>query len=151
MRLRCSPGGEEARRVGNGIFAVAHERRAVRARTGCGGHASLCPPLYGGGSQEGRRRCNGLPTTFQRPPWSVSLFDRGPFLRPDRDPGGAPRAAAVKAGRRGVGAASSTVARPRLDGGEHGARLQGRDEGSRDERRDVILDWAAREECGITA
>jgi hypothetical protein len=40
------------------------------------------------------------------------------------------------------------LSRPRLDGGEHGARLEGRDDRSRDERRDVILDWAVNDECG---
>jgi hypothetical protein len=82
----------------------------------------------------------------------VSFFVRpGPFLRPDLDPAGAPRAAAVKAGRRCAWAASSILARPRLDCGEHGARLEDRDDWSRDERRDVILDWAVSEECGISA
>src|SRR5713101_1363514 len=46
------------------------------------------------------------------------------FLRPDRGSLGAPRAAAVKAGRRVVGAASSAIARPCLDGGEHSAKLE---------------------------
>jgi hypothetical protein len=79
----------------------------------------------------------------------VSFFVRpSAFLRPDLDPAGAPRATAVKAGRRCEGAASSGVARPRLDGGEHGARLDGRDDRSRNERRDVILDWAVNEDCG---
>src|SRR5882762_2436808 len=55
----------------------------------------------------------------------VSLFDRGPFLRPDRGRGDAPRTAAVKAGRRGLRAARCSAYRPRLDGGEHGARLAG--------------------------
>jgi hypothetical protein len=45
---------------------------------------------------------------------------------------------AVKAGRRGAGAARSAVVRPRLDGGEPGARLDGRDDEARDERHDVI-------------
>ena len=60
-------------------------------------------------------------------------------------------AGAVKAGRRCVGAAGSTFARPRLDGTEHGARLDGRDDRSRDGRRDVILDWAVNVQCGSTA
>src|SRR6266705_1370504 len=55
----------------------------------------------------------------------VSLFDRGPFLRPDRNRCGAPRTAAVKAGRRTPGAACRSADRPRLDGGEHGASLAG--------------------------
>src|SRR5919198_2119343 len=55
----------------------------------------------------------------------VSLFDHGPFLRPDRDRGGAPRTATVKAGRRGPGAASWRASKPRLYGGEHGASLAG--------------------------
>src|SRR5919205_4614698 len=55
----------------------------------------------------------------------VSLFDRGPFLRPDRNRGAAPRTAAVKVGRRASGAACRRAYRPHLDGGEHGARLVG--------------------------
>src|SRR5215470_9625981 len=55
----------------------------------------------------------------------VSLFDCGPFLRPDRDRADAPRTASVKAGRRALGAASCSAYRLRLDGGEHGARLAG--------------------------
>jgi len=47
----------------------------------------------------------------------------GPFLRPDLPAATTPRAAAVKAGRRAGGAALSAVARPRLDGGEHGVKL----------------------------
>src|SRR5215475_14920223 len=55
----------------------------------------------------------------------VSLFDLGArFFVPTRAAAGTPRAAAVKAGRRGVSAALSAVARPRLDGGEHGVRLR---------------------------
>src|SRR5712691_2827236 len=82
----------------------------------------------------------------------VSFFVRpSPFLRPDLDPAGAPRAAAVKAGRGCVGAASSACARPHLDGGEPGAKLAGRGDWSRDERGNVILDWAVNDECGSTA
>src|SRR5262249_46135363 len=55
----------------------------------------------------------------------VSLFDCGPFLRPDRDRGGAPRTAAVKAGRRAPGATCCGASRPRLDSGKHGASLAG--------------------------
>src|SRR5882672_3474575 len=73
------------------------------------------------------------------------------FLRPDLNPAGAPRAAAVKAGRRCAGATSSAVARPRLDGGEPGATLEGRGDWARHERWDVILDWAVNDECGSTA
>jgi hypothetical protein len=51
------------------------------------------------------------------------LFDRGPFLRPDLPGAVTPRADAVKAGRRSARAAPSAVARPRLDGGEHGVIL----------------------------
>src|SRR5882724_508648 len=50
----------------------------------------------------------------------VSLFDRGAFLRPDHDCGGAPRTATVKAGRRAFRAMHRSASRPRLDGGEHG-------------------------------
>src|SRR5262249_7271139 len=56
---------------------------------------------------------------------SVSLFDLGArFFVPPRAAAGTPRAAAVKAGRRGASAALSAVAKPRLDGGEHGVRLR---------------------------
>jgi hypothetical protein len=61
---------------------------------------------------------------------------------------GAPPAAAVKAGRHCAGATRSVVTRPRLDGGEPGARLDGRDDRSRDRRQDMILDWAANDACG---
>src|SRR5215813_1615496 len=55
----------------------------------------------------------------------VSLFDLGArFFVPTRAVAGTPRTAAVKAGRRGASAALSAVARPRLDGGEHGVRLR---------------------------
>ena len=64
-------------------------------------------------------------------------------------------AAAVKAGRRCARAANSAFDRPRLDGGEHGARLDGRDEEgakrSRDGWRDVILDWAVKLNAEDTA
>ena len=61
---------------------------------------------------------------------------------------GAPRAAAVKAGRHCAGAADGIVSRPRLDGGEPGAPVDGRDDRSRDRRRDVVLDWAVNDACG---
>jgi hypothetical protein len=51
------------------------------------------------------------------------LFDGRPFLRPDLPAAVAPRADAVKAGRRVSLAACSQLARPRLDGGEHGVML----------------------------
>jgi hypothetical protein len=55
----------------------------------------------------------------------VSLFDLGArFFVPTRAAAGTTRADAVKAGRRGVSAAPSAVARPRLDGGEHGVTLR---------------------------
>ena len=78
----------------------------------------------------------------------VGFFVRPrPFLRPDLGGAGAPRAAAVKAGRR----PPPQAARSGLDGGEHGAKLSGRDDGSRDKRQDVILDWAVCDECANTA
>src|ERR1700674_1181173 len=62
----------------------------------------------------------------------ASCFAVGFFVRPgDRFfvptcPGPVtPRADAVKDGRRGAGVTSSTLARPRLDGGEHGVTLAG--------------------------
>jgi hypothetical protein len=48
----------------------------------------------------------------------------GRFFVPTSILPGAPRAAAVKAGRRCTRAAGSTLARPRLDGGKPGARLR---------------------------
>src|SRR5437660_6752335 len=53
--------------------------------------------------------------------WPVSLFDLRAVSssRPCHGPV-TPRAAAVKDGRRRAGATNSIVARPRLDGGEHG-------------------------------
>src|SRR5229473_2111502 len=100
----------------------------------------------GPGKSRGGRAANSYNIAA---PSLVSFFVRpSTFLRPDLDPAGAPRTAAVKAGRRCAGAAGRSIARPRLDGGEHGARLQGRDDWSRAERRDVILDWAVSDECG---
>src|SRR5262249_61204608 len=56
----------------------------------------------------------------------VSLFDLATrFFVPTRGLGSASCRAAVKAGRRDGGAARGVVSRPRLDGGEHGARLGG--------------------------
>lgn len=46
-----------------------------------------------------------------------------PFLRPDLPSKTTSRADAVKDGRRFVDAKHSAVARPRLDGGEHGVIL----------------------------
>jgi hypothetical protein len=43
------------------------------------------------------------------------------------------------------------VSRPCLDCGEPGATLDGRDDRSRDRRRDVILEWAVNDACGSTA
>src|SRR5215475_15512804 len=54
----------------------------------------------------------------------VSLFDLGArFFVPTRAAAGTPRAAAVKAGRRDASATRSAVARPGLDGCEHGVTL----------------------------
>src|SRR3981189_2360770 len=63
---------------------------------------------------------------------------------------GAPRAAVVKAGRHCGGAADWVVSRPRLDDGEPGAKLDGRDDRSRSTAQ-VILDWAVNDACGNTA
>jgi hypothetical protein len=54
----------------------------------------------------------------------VSLFDLGRFFVPTRAAAVPPRAAAVKVGRRGAPATPSAVARPHLDGGEHGVTLR---------------------------
>jgi hypothetical protein len=48
----------------------------------------------------------------------------GRFFVPTCLGSGTPRADAVKDGRRCEGEADSAVARPRLDGGEHGVTLQ---------------------------
>jgi hypothetical protein len=79
---------------------------------------------------EVKRRQSGATNSYGISTYSmVSFFVRpGPFLRPDLDLAEAPRAAAVKAGRHCGRATDSAVARPRLDGGEHGARLEGRDD-----------------------
>jgi hypothetical protein len=59
----------------------------------------------------------------------VSFFVRqSRFFVPTVGDVAAPRAAAVKAGRRCAEAAGCRVARPWLDGGERGARLDGRDD-----------------------
>jgi hypothetical protein len=75
------------------------------------------------------------------------LFDRSRFFVPTM----IVRRAARSRGQAGRGYAGATwfaFARPRLDGGEHGAMLVGRTI-ARGERRDMILDWAANGECGI--
>jgi hypothetical protein len=53
----------------------------------------------------------------------VSLFDLNVVSSSRPANATTPVAAAVKAGRRTGGAARSAVARPRLDGGEHGVKL----------------------------
>ena len=62
----------------------------------------------------------------------------------------APRAAVVKAGRHCGGASGCVVSRPRLDDGEPGAKLDGRDDRSCS-TTNVILDWAVDNACGNTA
>src|ERR1700704_3485947 len=97
-----------------------------------------------------RHPCMGTGKSRDRIPcWCGTMFlcSTVVFLHPDRGCFGAPRTAAVKAGRRSAVTASSGVARPRLDRGEHGARIEGRDDWARHERRDVILDWAVNDEC----
>src|ERR1700694_4602110 len=86
--------------------------------------AALHPSLYGaGGSQEvGMGTSSSLGSSKRE---GEFLCSTEPFLRPDRDPAGAPRTAAVKAGRRCAGAAGSALARPRPDRGEDGARPGG--------------------------
>jgi hypothetical protein len=79
------------------------------------------------------------------------LFDQEPFLRPDHDPAEAPSRSRGQGWPSLRASASDSFGRPRLDGGEHGARLDGRDEAgsrARAEWRDVILDWAVKSECG---
>jgi hypothetical protein len=111
-----------------------------------GGHGAiaLLPTLvWGCGSQE-----VGIAATSFFGEHVSFLVRPRVFLRPDHDARGAPRAAVVKAGRHCAGATGSIASRPRLDDGEPGARLDGRDDRSRDRRRDVMLDWAANDACG---
>jgi hypothetical protein len=97
---------------------------------------SLCPPLYGdcqegtpigqqapraaradrgGGSGAHERHLLSLDSFFVRP-GAVSSSRPASFTE-------APRAAAVKAGRRCVVTTSSGIDRPCLDGSEHGATV----------------------------
>ena len=119
--------------------------------------ARLCPPLYGdcqegtpvgqqapraaradrgGGSRAHERHALSSDSFFVRP-GAVSSSRPASFSE-------APRAAAVKAGRRWVVTTSCVVARPRLDGSEHGARVarsgaKGRAVSS---PTSLVLDWA---------
>jgi hypothetical protein len=94
-----------------------------------GGHASLCPPLYGAFFV--KRFLSALLLAWLLP-FHCRLFLVSFFVRPqDRffvpTCRGAvtPGAAAVKAGRRSVERANAGLGRPRLDGGEHGVTLGG--------------------------
>ena len=121
------------------------------------GGARLCPPLYGdcqegtpvgqqapraaradrgGGSRAHERHALSSDSFFVRP-GAVSSSRPASFSE-------APRAAAVKAGRRWVVTTSCVVARPRLDGSEHDARVarsgaKGRAVSS---PTSLVLDWA---------
>jgi hypothetical protein len=73
----------------------------------------------------------------------------GRFFVPTRRYLNAPRAAAVKAGRRSARAETSILNRPRLDGGEHGARVEasGQPKSRNQQQNVLILDWAE-QACG---
>jgi len=88
---------------------VKRERRS--------GSKLLAPhaPIEGSGSRVHERHALSLDSFFVRP-GAVSSSRPESFSE-------APRAAAVKAGRRWVVTTSCVVARPRLDGSEHGARV----------------------------
>jgi len=107
------------------------------------GFASLYPSLYG--ALEVKRQAS-LQTPLSEV-ISVSWFDRGCFFVPTTISQSAARS-------RGQGWPAlrwrhgGIVSRPRLEGGEPGARLDGRDDRSRDRRQDMILDWAANDACG---
>ncbi len=108
-------------------------------------HQRYRHPCMGLGKSRGKGEANCYAMAANS---MVGFFVRPrPFLRPDRGGAGAPRAAAVKAGRR----PPPQAARSGLDDGAHGAKLSGRDDGSRDKRQDVILDWAVCDECANTA
>src|SRR5260370_42440849 len=70
------------------------------------------------------------------------------FLRPDLDWGGAPRAAAVKAGRRCAGAAGSGSPGHALTAASTARSFEGRGDGQRTDWADMILDSAVSVDCG---
>src|SRR6266852_924688 len=70
------------------------------------------------------------------------------FLRPDLDWGGAPRAAAVKAGRRCTGAAGSGSPGHALTAASTARSFEGRGDGRRADWADMTLDSAVSGDCG---
>src|SRR6516162_7120373 len=70
------------------------------------------------------------------------------FLRPDLEFAEAPRAAAVKAGRRCDAATNEQVSRPALTAASTARGFRGRDGWSRQRRQDVILDRAVKDRYG---
>ena len=151
LRAPC-PRGWRREFVPRGHGAHTHSVHAAPPRP-----ARLCPPLYGdcqegtpvgqqapraaradrgGGSRAHERHALSSDSFFVRP-GAVSSSRPASFSE-------APRAAAVKAGRRWVVTTSCVVARPRLDGSEHGARVarsgaKGRAVSS---PTSLVLDWA---------
>src|SRR5947209_81779 len=76
--------------------------------------------------KEGALRSGGTAGAMFTNLFLVSFFVRseGRFFVPTRVRSQTARADAVKAGRRRTIAAGSSIARPRLDGGEHGVTLR---------------------------
>src|SRR5260370_6075865 len=70
------------------------------------------------------------------------------FLRPDLDWGGAPGAAAVKAGRRCAGAAGSGSPGHALTAASTARSFEGRGDGQRTDWADMTLDSAVSGDCG---
>ena len=132
----------------SGGFAVLHQciRPLIGARCAPGHHgyqracvlitgqASIGPfgsPGFAGAGKTGppsrlilsQTSAGKLATSSTAPVVSVPLFGLAPFLRPGLRCCSAPRARAVKVGRRDISPRALGAARPRLDGREHGARI----------------------------
>src|ERR1700730_16590614 len=89
-------------------------------------HAPGRPILHLVSSSRRPRRETGIGATSLLSPYRCSSFVRAmrPFLRPGLRFFGAPRAGAVKVGRRALLSSGTDLGRPRLDGPEHGATLK---------------------------
>jgi hypothetical protein len=133
----------------SGGFAVLHQciRPLIGARCAPGHHgyqracvliigqASMGHSGHQGSQAPGRpilhlvsfsrrpRRVNWA-TSSTVPVVSVPLLGLAPFLRPGLRCCRAPRARAVKVGRRDISPRALGAVRPRLDGREHGARIR---------------------------
>jgi hypothetical protein len=113
---RCAPGHHGYQRACDVISGRASTSRSGHQCFACAGKTDLHPRLILSQTSAGVSYIiDSSSCSFVRA-WR-------PFLRPDLRATDAPRAGAVKAGRRAGLAPRFHAARPRLDGPEHGARI----------------------------